>query len=220
MSEPAAQDPEAPVVFGQYETIEQQQESYIVGMWTFLVTEIMFFGGMFLVYVLYRSMYPGVWHTMSEELDYKLGGLNTTVLLVSSFFIAMAVRCAQKGQTRPQLNYLFATILCAVTFLVVKYFEYSKKIEHDLFPNWAFSPHFTVEEGPARLFMSLYFAMTGLHGVHVLAGIIVIGILMAMIKCKAPSISDHIPTEMVGLYWHFVDLVWIFLYPLFYLIPA
>ena len=220
MSEHLAKDPEAPVVFGQYETIEQQHESYIVGMWTFLVTEIMFFGGMFLVYVLYRSMYSNAWAQMSLELDFWWGGLNTAVLLVSSFFVAMAVRCAQLKRIRAQLNYIGLTIVCACIFLVVKAIEYTGKWEHNLFPNWAFIAPDGIEAGPARLFMSLYFAMTGLHGIHVLVGIIVFVVLILMVRAKAPSISDHIPTEMIGLYWHFVDLVWIFLYPLFYLIPA
>ena len=220
MSEHPAQDSEAPVVFGQYETIEQQHESYLVGMWTFLVTEILFFGGMFLVYVLYRTTFSKEWAAMSTELDFWWGGLNTAVLLISSFFVAMAVRCAQLKRIRAQLNYVGLTIVCAFGFLVVKYIEYSGKIEHNMFPNWAFVAPEGVEVGPARLFMSLYFAMTGLHGVHVLAGIIVFVVLILMVRAKAPSISDHIPTEMIGLYWHFVDLVWIFLYPLFYLIPA
>lgn len=219
MSEHTAQDSDSPVVFAQYETIEQQQESYVVGMWTFLVTEIMFFGGMFLVYVLYRSQYSAVWADMSMELNYKWGGLNTVILLVSSFFVAMAVRCAQLNRTRAQLNYIGLTIACAFGFLGIKYIEYSDKIKHGLFPDWAFVAPDGIEAGPARLFMSLYFAMTGLHGIHVLLGIIVFTVLILMVRAKAPCISDHIPTEMIGLYWHFVDLVWIFLYPLFYLIP-
>jgi cytochrome c oxidase subunit 3 len=213
-------EPGEDVVYGQYETIEQQRESYVVGMWTFLVTEVMFFGGLFLVYALYRWKYAGVWFTMSEQLNWLLGAVNTTVLLFSSFTVALAVQKAQKRETKAQMWLLFVTILCAVTFLVIKYFEYKEKISHNLYPDWNFGPHFDVEFGPARLFMSLYFAMTGLHGVHVLVGIIVISTLMIMTWRKAPSISDYIPTEMVALYWHFVDLVWIFLYPLFYLIPA
>ena len=208
------------VVFGQYETIEQQRESYVVGMWTFLVTEVMFFGGLFLVYTLYRWKYADVWHTMSLQLNWRLGAVNTTVLLLSSFTVAMAVQKAQKKETRAQLNYLFVTIICAATFLVIKFFEYKEKILHNLYPDWNFHPHFLVDFGPARLYMSLYFAMTGLHGVHVLVGIIVITTLILMVKFKAPSVGDYIPTEMVALYWHFVDLVWIFLYPLFYLIPS
>jgi cytochrome c oxidase subunit 3 len=219
-------EPGQDVVYGQYETIEQQQESYVVGMWTFLVTEVMFFGGLFLVYTLYRWKYADVWFKMSEHLNWKLGAVNTTVLLFSSFTVAMAVQKAQKRETKAQMRYLFITILCAATFLVIKYFEYSEKIRTHLYPDWNFNPMQEIHKlatdqvGPAKLYMSLYFAMTGLHGVHVLVGIIVIATLMIMTKAKAPSVTDYIPTEMVGLYWHFVDLVWIFLYPLFYLIPA
>lgn len=219
-------EPGQDVVYGQYETIEQQQESYVVGMWTFLVTEVMFFGGLFLVYTLYRWKYADVWFKMSEHLNWQLGAVNTTVLLFSSFTVAMAVQKAQKRETKAQMRYLFITILCAATFLVIKYFEYKEKIQHHLYPDWNYDPIHSVttlaadQVGPSKLYMSLYFAMTGLHGVHVLVGIIVIATLMIMTKAKAPSITDYIPTEMVGLYWHFVDLVWIFLYPLFYLIPA
>ena len=208
------------VVFPQYETIEQQHESYVVGMWTFLVTEVMFFGGLFLVYTLYRWKYAGTWHTLSEKyVSWEWGGLNTTILLISSFFVAMAVQKAQKKETKVSINYLWLTVLCAFGFLAIKYIEYSHKIHDHLFPNWSFVAPAGVDPGQARLYMSLYFAMTGLHGVHVAMGIIVITTLIFMTKAKAPSISDYMPTEMIALYWHFVDLVWIFLYPLFYLIP-
>lgn len=220
----ATQETDGDPVFPQYETIGQQQESYIVGMWTFLVTEIMFFGGLFLVYILYRWKYSEVWAGMSGQLDYVWGGINTMVLLLSSFFMAMAVHCAQKKREPAQIRWLLLTILCAFGFLGIKYKEYTEKInEHHLWPDWAFVAPDVIaagQEGPARLFMSLYFTMTGLHGVHVVIGILVITALIVMIKQKRPAISDYIPTEMVGLYWHFVDLVWIFLYPLFYLIPA
>ncbi|MCH7904374.1 MAG: cytochrome c oxidase subunit 3 family protein [Armatimonadetes bacterium] len=207
------------VVYEQYETISQQQETYIVGMWTFVVTEIMFFGAMFLAYTLYRSQYSEVWAAMSDHLDFVLGGINTTVLLVSSFFIAMAVHKAQLGKTRAQINYLVGTIGCAVIFLVIKYFEYSDKISHGLLPNWSYVGLPGVELGPSKIFMSLYFSMTGLHGLHVLLGIVAMVWLIILIKRKSEVITDYIPTEMFGLYWHFVDLVWIFLYPLYYLIP-
>jgi cytochrome c oxidase subunit 3 len=223
MAEHAAHhhEPGQDVVFGQYETIEQQRESYIVGMWTFLVTEVMFFGGLFLVYTLYRWKYADVWFNMSEyHVSWEWGGLNTVILLVSSFFVAKAVQQAQQRKTKIQIRYLWLTVLCACGFLVVKYIEYTHKIHDRLYPDWYFQAPDGLEHGPSRLFLSLYFAMTGLHGVHVLVGIIVITTLIFMTKAKAPSISDYIPTEMVALYWHFVDLVWIFLYPLFYLIPA
>jgi len=219
----ATHDHDGDVVYTQYETIDQQQESYIVGMWSFLVTEVMFFGGLFLVYVLYRWKYADVWAGMSQTLNWQLGGINTAVLLVSSFFVAMAVHYAQKKQTKMQLTMLFLTILCAFGFLVIKYFEYTHKLHLGLWPDWAYHAPMDViqpgDEGHSRLFMSLYFAMTGLHGAHVVVGIIAISALMVLTVRKASCITDYVPTEMVGLYWHFVDLVWIFLYPLFYLIP-
>ncbi len=220
MAEHAAHGHGEDVVFGQYETIEQQQESYIVGMWTFLVTEVMFFGGLFLVYALYRWKYSDVWFNMSEyHVSWEWGGINTVVLLVSSYFVAKAVQNAQLGNEKKQITYLWLTVACAFGFLVIKYIEYTHKLHIGMWPDWNMVAPAGLEPGPTRLFLSLYFAMTGLHGVHVLVGIIVITTLIFMIKAKAPSISDYIPTEMVALYWHFVDLVWIFLYPLFYLIP-
>lgn len=225
MSSHAAHASEGPEVYFQYEDIDQQQETYIVGMWSFLVTEVMFFGALFLTYTLYRWKFQSDFYYAHKELDIILGGINTTVLLFSSLAVALAVHYAQKNETRKQLNWLAVTMACAFGFLVIKFFEYSAKFEHHLFPDAAFSyggaahPEQLANPEHARLFFSLYFAMTGLHGIHVIAGIIAISILMILIKRKSKVITDYIPTEMVGLYWHFVDLVWIFLYPLFYLIP-
>lgn len=219
-------DPDAPVVYEQYETIEQQQETYIVGMWAFLVTEVMMFGALFLIYTLYRWKFEGEFYHFHEELSWQWGGLNTMNLLASSFFMAKAVQAAQLNKTKVQLRFLALTIVCALIFLGIKAIEWIPKFEHHLFPNDSFiwpphDPHGTGAGNPehARIFYSLYFIMTGLHGVHVLLGAIIIGVLFFMVKFKAKVITDYIPTEMVGLYWHFVDLVWIFLYPLFYLIP-
>ncbi len=244
-------DPDVPPVYFQYEDIDQQQETYVVGMWAFLVTEVMFFGALFLTYTIYRWKYQEDFYNFHHQLSWRLGGLNTTILLISSLFAALAVHFAQKNKTKLQLGMLAVTIVCAIGFLGVKSIEYGAKFEHHLFPNTSFvygeSAHEaytkdvgelkqgffgeTVEkvDGPevkqegnpphARIFFSLYFVMTGLHAVHVIVGIIVISALMFLIWRKAPTITDYIPTEMVCLYWHFVDLVWIFLYPLFYLIP-
>ncbi|MBV6458141.1 MAG: Cytochrome c oxidase subunit 3 [Fimbriimonadaceae bacterium] len=207
-------------VFEQYHDLEQQNESYIVGMWTFLVTEVMFFGALFLAYVLYRWKYQTVFWVAHNELDWKLGGVNTVILLISSYTVARAVRYAQLKDRRNQLLCLGITVACAFGFLIIKYFEYSAKIEHHLIPGPNFQ--WNVEGIPAnipQIFFLLYFCMTGLHGIHVAAGILVIGTLMYMTWKKYPQVESYIPTEMIGLYWHFVDLVWIFLYPLFYLIP-
>lgn len=208
-----------PVVYEQFETYEQQTESYIVGMWTFLVTEIMFFGALFVMYSVYRWKYQHDFYELSQGLNWQLGGINTMILLTSSFTMVLAVHHAQKNDRKKQLQMLGATIMCAFGFLVVKAFEWADKFAHNKVPGPTFSyvNDHGVNERHAELFYSMYFGMTGLHGLHVVIGIAVIAALMGLtVKDK---ISDYIPTEMVGLYWHFVDLVWIFLFPLFYLIP-
>ena len=246
----ATRDPDAPEVYFQYEDIDQQQETYVVGMWLFLAQEIMFFGGLFLMYTVYRSKYQADWFHYHEQLDWRLGALNTTILLVSSAFAAFAVHFSQKKNTKMEIRMLLLVILCAFGFLGVKTVEYGTKFEHSLFPNhnFVYGRHMEgaeaeqpgmfestankmvgfiprekkPEEGnpeKARLFYSLYFAMTGLHGLHVAIGIGCFAALIILIKRKSSLITDYLPTEMVCLYWHFVDLVWIFLYPLFYLIP-
>jgi cytochrome c oxidase subunit III len=210
----------------QFEDIEQQNESYVVGMWTFLVTEVMFFGALFLVYILYRWFYQADFYGAHHELNWKLGALNTTMLLISSFTMVCAVHYAQLKNRRMVLMNLGLTNLFAALFLFVKFaFEWPPKFAHHLVPGPGFQPHAEVLHGarqrPAEIFYSLYFGMTGLHAIHIIAGIIVIGALMYLWVKRARSVTeDYIPTEMIALYWHFVDLVWIFLFPLFYLIPA
>lgn len=204
----------------QFSSIEQQDECYNVGMWAFLVTEIMFFGGLFGAYAIYRLAYPDAFTASSAHLDAKMGCVNTFILLTSSLTMALAVRGAQLRDRKKQLFWLTLTVLFAFGFLVVKYFEYGAKIEHHLVPG----PGFVFDEagavrGQAQMFFSLYFAMTGLHGIHVIIGIIMMFIFMGMLAKKHPTVmKDHMPMEMGGLYWHFVDIVWIFLYPLLYLI--
>lgn len=217
-------------VFHQFEDIDQQNECYLVGMWSFLVTEVMFFGALFLAYLIYRMQYQDAFYKLHYELDWKMGGINTVILLSSSFSMAMAVYYASLKQRGKQLAMLGFTLVCAFGFLVVKGFEWYKKWDHNLMPWMGFQwpPHeinpahadmALVPFGTAKMFFSLYFAMTGLHGIHVLAGIIVIGILMLLVIRKSKLVENYVFTEMVGLYWHFVDLVWIFLFPLFYLLP-
>lgn len=237
---------DGPDVYFQFEEIDQQQETYVVGMWSFLVTEVMFFGALFMMYTLYRWKFHSDWYIAHLELDPWKGGINTMVLLFSSFMVAMAVHFAQKRKKKAQLACLGLTLLCAFGFLFIKTFEYGGKQDHKLYPNHTFvypsehheskwdstwdnlglkSPlpkhHADKPANPqhAKLFFGLYFTMTGLHGIHVIIGILVIGTLMILVARNSPLITDYVPTEMVGLYWHFVDLVWIFLYPLFYLIP-
>lgn len=208
------------VVYEQYEEIGQQQEAYVLGMWAFLVTEVMFFGVLFMAYILYRWKYQPYFFIVHEQLDWKLGGINTMNLLFSSFAMALAVHFAQTKQKTKQILCLLTTIGCAFIFMVIKYMEYSAKIQHHHLPGPSFQWHEPgVPAHIAQLFFSLYFAMTGLHGIHVLIGILVIGTLTIMVARDHKAITDYVPTELVGLYWHFVDLVWIFLFPLFYLIP-
>jgi cytochrome c oxidase subunit 3 len=204
----------------QYEDIEQQNETYIVGMWTFLVTEVMFFGALFFTYTLYRWKYQNDFLVAHEELNVPLGAFNTVVLLFSSYTVALAVRSAMLKKRMQVVGFLSVTVACAFTFLVVKYFEYSEKFAHHHYPGPSFKPPGGATAGGSELFFSLYFGMTGLHGIHVIIGILCISSLAWMWFRKRPCVTeDYIPTEMVGLYWHFVDLVWIFLFPLYYLIP-
>lgn len=191
-------------------------------MWTFLVTEVMFFGVMFLAYMLYRWKYQPYFFAIHEKLSIPMGGINTVILLTSSLTMAIAVHYAQKKNKKLTLLNLGATIACAFGFLVVKYFEYSDKISHGYLPGPGFKwdeAKYGVPAHIGELFYSLYFATTGLHGAHVIIGILVIGTLAGLIAIDHPIITDYIPTELVGLYWHFVDLVWIFLFPLYYLMP-
>lgn len=205
----------------QFEDIHQQNETYVIGMWTFLVTEVMFFGALFLAYSLYRWKYQPDFYIAHKELSVFFGGLNTVVLLISSFFMAKAVYHAQRKEKRKQLNMLWLVQACAAAFLFIKvFFEWIPKWNHHLTPlNFIWDKAEGTPEH-AQLFFSLYFGMTGLHGIHILAGMIVIGALQYLVWKDAPSVKgDYIPTEMIGLYWHFVDIVWIFLFPLYYLLP-
>jgi cytochrome c oxidase subunit 3 len=200
-----------------FETMQQQLEASTLGMWLFLATEVMFFGGLFLAYMLYRIWYPQAWSEGSLELDIVLGGFNTVVLIGSSLTMAFAVRAAQTGWRKGTINYLWATMLLGLTFLVVKYFEYKAKFDHHLVPGHSFS-----YPGPygdqVEIFFSLYFAMTGLHALHMLIGFGILSVILWMAYKNRFSPEWYTPVEMSGLYWHFVDIVWIFLFPLLYLV--
>jgi len=229
-------DPNSPLKH-QYENIEQQNECYLVGMWSFLVTEIMFFGALFMVYTLYRWNYQQDFWVAHHHLDILPGAINTTVLLFSSFTMVCAVHFAQLHNRKMVMMNLVFTIGCAFVFLGVKYYEYHMKFVDHLYPgvNFTTDPAILTDlvqkEHPgigsvfvnlnhAQMFYALYFAMTGLHAVHILVGIVVLSALVHLWRIKAKSVMvDYVPTELVGLYWHFVDLVWIFLFPLFYLMP-
>ncbi len=197
----------------------QQLEASTLGMWLFLVTEIMFFGGMFLIYVVYRYLYPEAWVLGSNHLDVAMGALNTAVLICSSLTMALAVRSAQVGSRRGQIVNLILTIAFGFVFLVVKYFEYAEKFEHNLVPG----PNFDMtlpQASQQQLFFSIYFMMTGIHAIHMVIGIGLMLTILAMAWRGRFSADYYTPVEMSGLYWHFVDIVWIFLFPLLYLLGA
>ncbi len=204
-----------PALQHHFHSMAQQLEASILGMWVFLVTEVMFFGGMFMAYILYRNMYPDAWLAGSHELNEVLGGINTLVLICSSLSMAMAVRMAQVGNRKWLINNLVLTMVFGTTFLVVKYFEYAAKFEHHLVPG----PHFDPTRDPAQqLYFSIYFMMTGIHALHMVVGLGIMGTILWMAIKNRFSPEYFGPVEVSGLYWHFVDIVWIFLFPLLYLI--
>jgi cytochrome c oxidase subunit 3 len=200
-----------------FDSLDQQNEASSLGMWVFLVTEILFFGGAFLAYIVYRSAYPEAFAGASHHLDITLGAINTAVLIFSSLTMAVAVRSAQLGRRNATVLFLLATMLLGSAFLVIKVIEYGHKFRDNLFPG----PGFVYPEGPARqaeLFFSIYFAMTGLHALHMIIGIGLLGVLVLMARKRRFTPEYYSPVENIGLYWHFVDIVWIFLFPLLYLI--
>jgi cytochrome c oxidase subunit 3 len=200
-----------------FETMEQQAEASTLGMWLFLVTEVMFFGGLLMAYLLYRVWYPVAWSEGSLELDIVLGGVNTVVLILSSLTMALAVRAAQTDQQRSTVVFLILTMALGLTFLVIKFFEYKHKFDTGHVPGPNF--HF---EGPlapqVEIFLSLYFALTGLHAIHMVIGFGIMSVILWMTLKGRFSHQWYTPVELAGLYWHFVDIVWIFLFPLLYLV--
>lgn len=274
----------------QFEDLDQQNESYVVGMWTFLVTEIMFFGAMFLAYSVYRVLYFATYLEAHKFLSIPLGTINTFVLLTSSLAMALGVHAAQVGRRKSLIGWLLVTVLLSFVFLGVKAVEYGEKFHERLYPGPTFDyvvanaeyakghPEYILihpeyknfekileergaesgnttapfegdsekyasvanyqkstsgttnlgempyqhdqesQSNRAQLFFSLYFAMTGLHAIHIIIGIVLMLVIAFMASRNHPAVDDFMPTEMVGLYWHFVDIVWIFLFPMMYLI--
>jgi cytochrome c oxidase subunit 3 len=198
--------------------MEQQREAGSIGMWVFLVQEIMFFGGLFLAYSIFRAKFPEAFAAASNHLNWRLGGINTVVLIVSSLTMALAVYYAQVGKRRPQVWFLTVTLLLGATFLVIKGFEYAEKFRDNLFPGPSF--HWTGNGDPnqVQIFFWIYFAMTGLHALHMIIGIGIISYLIFYARRGRFTPEYHAPVEISGLYWHFVDIIWIFLFPLLYLL--
>ena len=206
----------AAAVAHQFDDAEQQRDASTLGMWVFLVTEIMFFAGMFTAYVVYRSLYPHAFAHASHHLNVVLGCINTVVLITSSLTMALAVHAAQVGHRRTLLLCLVLTMALGATFLCIKGFEYAHKFHEGLVPGPAFT--YSGPDAPeAQLFFSIYFAMTGVHALHMIIGIGVLAVLVAAARRGRYTPAYHTPVELSGLYWHFVDIVWIFLFPLLYL---
>ena len=236
-----------PALQHHFDTMAQQKEAAVVGMWVFLLTEILFFGGLFVVYMIYRIWYFDAFAEASRSLSLFWGGLNTAVLIGSSLTMAMAVRCAQTNKRTATVNWLILTMILGTVFLGVKVIEYADKFEHHHVPGasfvWAADHGAPAEPGaehaaePAaatahrqlsltpdqlqrttQLYFSLYFTMTGLHALHMIIGLGLMSVITWMSWKGKFDEHYYTPVEMSGLYWHFVDIVWIFLFPLLYLV--
>ncbi len=181
------------------------REASTLGIWTFLATEVLLFGGLFTAYVVFRIRYPQMFYDDHLKLDRVLGAVNTVVLICSSLTVALGIAAIRKGNVGLLRLYLSLTILLAAGFLGIKYLEYMEKFSHGLHPG-------------TDIFFSLYFMLTGLHGLHVLAGMAVLGTVLFLAGRGKFTEDYHTPVEMSGVYWHFVDLVWIYLFPLLYLV--
>jgi cytochrome c oxidase subunit 3 len=200
-----------------FHTSAQQFETSKLGMWLFLVTEILLFSGLFLAYFILQSKHPQAFIEAHHHLDRTLGVLNTVVLLVSSFTMVMAVQSSALGRTKATLAYLYTTFALGGVFMTVKYFEYSHKIHDGLLLGNLFS--YADAKVPGEyLFFSMYFMMTGVHGIHILAGMGVIAYLIWRTHKGEYSKDYYTPIDLTGLYWHLVDLIWIYLFPLLYLV--
>ena len=206
-----------PALKHHFDDLGQQKEAATLGMWLFLATEVLFFGGLFAAYLLYRVWYPDVFGEASRTLDITLGSVNTLVLIGSSLTMALAVHAAATGERRTLMIFLVLTMVLGAVFLGIKGVEYYDKIVHHHVPGPSF--HF---EGPAperaQIFFSLYFAMTGLHALHMVIGLGIMATILWMAWRGRFSATWSTPVEISGLYWHFVDIIWIFLFPLLYLV--
>jgi len=228
-----------------FDTMPQQKEAAVLGMWVFLLTEILFFGGLFVAYILYRTWYFDAFAEASRSIAIFWGALNTAVLILSSLTMALAVRSAQTNKRNALVGWLIITMILGAVFLGVKVIEYKEKFEHHHVPGASFVWAHEGAEGGAeaqteanaaagehrqlsmtpdelqrttQIFFSLYFTMTGLHALHMIVGIVLMTVITIMAYRGKFDAEYYTPVEMSGLYWHFVDIVWIFLFPLLYLV--
>lgn len=186
-----------------------------MGMWLFLFTELLLFGGMFILYSVYRFQYAEDFHLAAKELNTILGAFNTAVLLTSSLTMALSIIAIQRDQKTLSLFLQVITIVLALFFLVNKYFEWSAKFHHGIYPG---SEELLSKSSGEILFFGLYYVMTGLHGIHVIVGMFLIAVMTRMTRNDIITKDSYVRLENAGLYWHLVDIIWIFLFPLFYLI--
>jgi cytochrome c oxidase subunit 3 len=198
-----------------FETMPQQKEAATIGMWAFLATEVLFFGALFMSYITYRHAYPRAFAEASHHTIVLFGTVNTAILLTSSLTMALAVHAARENKIKWLFRFLVITIFFGLAFLAVKGFEYHKDLDEHLWPGAHFKPELPPQ---AQIFWVLYWIMTGVHAIHVTAGVLVISVMAWMTSRQKFSAEYHTPVELTGLYWHFVDIIWIFLYPLLYLI--
>lgn len=201
-----------------FERPQQQVDASKLGMWLFLATEVLIFGGLFVAYAVYHNLHPDLFKAAHHFLDVRMGAFNTVVLLFSSLTVVLAIHGAQQGKKQMVMLNLFITLICAGIFLVVKYVEYSHKFEAGLLPGYYFTNATIPNPDQAHIFFGIYFLMTGLHGIHVVIGMIVLVWLMWRTHKDEFNSQYYSPLELGGLYWHLVDIIWIFLFPLLYLI--
>lgn len=186
-----------------------------LGMWLFLFTELLLFGGMFLLYAVYLKRYPHEFAAGGKQLNWFMGSVNTVILLTSSLLVAMSVTAIQRDEPRRAVALIGGTILCAAGFMTVKYFEWSAKIGHGVYPG---SAHLKAGAPGESVFFSLYYMTTGIHGLHVLIGGALLGWIATRVKAGTVNSGEFVLLENGALYWHLVDLIWIFIFPLYYLI--
>jgi cytochrome c oxidase subunit 3 len=199
------------------EKAAQDLETQSLGMWIFLASEVLFFGVLFTAYIVYRLNYPQAFAEASRHLNWVIGAANTGILLTSSFFVALAVNAIQRDARRSMLLFLLIVLALGAAFLGLKFLEYSQEFEQNLFPGGNFQfPG--ADAANAKLFFSLYFTMTGIHAVHMLIAMAAVAGLVFLGWRNKFSSEHYVPVELVGLFWHFVDIVWIFIFPMLYLI--
>jgi cytochrome c oxidase subunit 3 len=223
---PIAVETHKPELLHHFSSAEQQRDASALGMWLFLATEIMFFGGMFCAYLIYRYWYYNEFAAGSRSIDIWLGTINTAVLICSSLTVALGVRAAQMGKRKLLVTLLLITVVFGLAFLGIKGVEWYQKFEEHHVPGNSFNvddiirdyPQIHIDPRHEQIFFSLYFAMTGLHALHMVIGLAIFAFLTYKAWKGVYSPSYYTPVEVGGLYWHFVDIVWIYLFPLLYLI--